>query len=127
MTKAKVIQEKIFFPYRPYFESAEFFCEKEPLTQYDLMAAITLLSLSIEAMANTIGHLVIPDFKDFENSSPIAKVRIICEATDLMLVNDLDLRVINSSGTTNFPWVLNPASPSSSATTGDSDQWSSYR
>lgn len=36
--------------------------------------------------------------------------------TNHMLVNDLDLRVVSSGGTTNFPWVLNPASPASAAT-----------
>jgi hypothetical protein len=36
-----------------------------------------------------------------------------------VLINDLDLRVIGPSGATNMPWILNPASPSSAATTGD--------
>lgn len=36
----------------------------------------------------------------------------------IMLVNDLDVRV-TGGGTTNFPWVLNPASPNSAATKGD--------
>ena len=36
-----------------------------------------------------------------------------------MLVNDLDLRVISAGGATNFPWILNPASPANAATTGD--------
>lgn len=31
------------------------------------------------------------------------------------LVNDLDLRVIDSSGTVHMPWTLNPASPSANA------------
>lgn len=39
--------------------------------------------------------------------------------TNLVLINDLDLRVISASGTTNMPWVLNPANPSNSATKGD--------
>lgn len=39
--------------------------------------------------------------------------------TNLVLINDLDLRIIGPSGTTNLPWMLNPASPSSTATTGD--------
>ncbi|HOR77701.1 MAG TPA: S8 family serine peptidase [Anaerolineaceae bacterium] len=39
--------------------------------------------------------------------------------TNLVLVNDLDLRVVSASGTTNLPWILNPASPSNSATKGD--------
>jgi hypothetical protein len=39
--------------------------------------------------------------------------------TNLMLVNDLDLRLISPSGTTNYPWVLNPANRTAAATTGD--------
>jgi len=37
---------------------------------------------------------------------------------DLMLVNDLDLR-IKRGPSTYLPWVLNPASPATAATTGD--------
>ena len=39
--------------------------------------------------------------------------------TTLMLVNDLDLRVAEDGGSTSYPWVLNPSSPTSAATTGD--------
>ena len=39
--------------------------------------------------------------------------------TNLMLINDLDLRVISSKGATNFPWVLDPQTPSNTATTAD--------
>ena len=39
--------------------------------------------------------------------------------TNLILVNDLDLRLISPSGTTNYPWVLNPANRTAAATTGD--------
>ncbi|MBU0637333.1 MAG: S8 family serine peptidase, partial [Planctomycetes bacterium] len=39
---------------------------------------------------------------------------------DLMLVNDLDLRIEKASpSTTYYPWVLNPGSPGSAASTGD--------
>ncbi len=42
------------------------------------------------------------------------------DPTDVMLVNDLDLRITHvDSGTTYRPWVLNPASPANAATTGD--------
>ena len=41
------------------------------------------------------------------------------DPTTPMLVRDLDVRVIGPTGTTHFPWVLNPASPASAATTGD--------
>ncbi|WP_432695172.1 S8 family serine peptidase [Marinobacterium sp. YM272] len=42
------------------------------------------------------------------------------DPTDLMLVNDLDLRVINDSDATIYlPWVLDPANPAAAATKGD--------
>jgi hypothetical protein len=37
----------------------------------------------------------------------------------LMLVNDLDLRILDAGSNTIFPYILNPASPASAATTGD--------
>lgn len=87
MTKAKVIQERVFFPYVLYIDSAKYFCEeltrKDYISWYDLLAATTLLSLSVEAIANTFGEILVSDFKDFESSSPRAKLRIICEAVGL--------------------------------------------
>ena len=41
--------------------------------------------------------------------------------TNRMLVNDLDLRVITPSGTTNSPYVLNRNAPANAATTADND------
>ncbi len=41
------------------------------------------------------------------------------DPTNLVLVNDLDLRVIAPNGTTNYPWVLDPSNPTNAATTGD--------
>ncbi len=38
------------------------------------------------------------------------------------LINDLDLRVISESGTTYYPWVLDPSNPDNAATTGDNDR-----
>lgn len=92
MTSAKVIQERVFFPYVPYIESARYFCgelaRKDYVSWHDLLAATVLLSLSVEAIANTIGELVVPDFKDFESSSPKAKIRIICESIGLEFNRD---------------------------------------
>jgi len=48
--------------------------------------------------------------------TPVAP--LVLNPTDLMLVNDLDLRV-NYQSTVYQPWRLNPASPASAATTGD--------
>ena len=42
------------------------------------------------------------------------------DSTNLVLVNDLDLRVISPDGTlTNFPWVLDPQNPATVATNAD--------
>lgn len=41
------------------------------------------------------------------------------DPTNLVLINDLDLRLISPTGTTNMPWVLNPSTPTNAATTGD--------
>ena len=42
------------------------------------------------------------------------------DSTNLVLVNDLDLRVISPDGTqTNFPWVLDPQNPAAVATNAD--------
>jgi len=39
--------------------------------------------------------------------------------TTPMLVNDLDLRIYDESDTAYFPWILDPANPAETATTGD--------
>lgn len=71
----------------PYLDSASHFCgeltRKEYVSWYDLLAAVTLLALSVEALANTIGMFVVSDFEDFESSSPKVKLRIICEKSGL--------------------------------------------
>jgi hypothetical protein len=39
--------------------------------------------------------------------------------TDLMLVNDLDMRITDAEGTISSPYILDPANPANVATTGD--------
>jgi hypothetical protein len=77
----------VFFPYTPYLDSANHFCSelerKEYVGWYDLLASVTLTALSVEALVNTIGELVVHDFKDFESSSPAAKLRVICQTMGL--------------------------------------------
>jgi len=38
---------------------------------------------------------------------------------NIMLQNDLDIRIIGPTGTVYYPWVLNPSNPSAAATKGD--------
>lgn len=49
---------------------------------------------------------------------PGTPVNASLDPSNPMLVNDLDLRISNDS-TTYYPWVLNPSSPDSGASTGD--------
>jgi hypothetical protein len=39
-----------------------------------------------------------------------------------ILINDLDLRLITPSGTTQYPWVLDPGNPGGAPSTGDNDR-----
>ena len=41
------------------------------------------------------------------------------DPTNLMLVNDLDVRITDGTGKVQQPWILDPFSPASKATTGD--------
>lgn len=50
---------------------------------------------------------------------PGTPVAAALNPTNLMLVNDLDLRLSDPSATTLYPYVLNPSNPSAPATTGD--------
>ncbi|SEJ75989.1 Por secretion system C-terminal sorting domain-containing protein [Cyclobacterium xiamenense] len=43
--------------------------------------------------------------------------------TNLMLVNDLDLRIIGEDGTTYFPWTLDPRDGSSAIASNDTDNF----
>lgn len=92
MPTAKVVQERVFFPYQPYLDSARHFCDelkrKDYPSWYDLLAAVTLLSLSVEALLNTIGEFVVADFKDFESSPPKAKLRVVCQSAGVEFRRD---------------------------------------
>ncbi len=50
---------------------------------------------------------------------PGTPVAPVLNPTDLMLVNDLDLRVARAGGDMYLPYILDPANPSAAATTGD--------
>lgn len=46
-------------------------------------------------------------------------VTVSVDPTDLMLVNDLDIRLTDPQSNIHLPWVLDPASPATAATLGD--------
>ena len=45
----------------------------------EALTALTFAALAVEAICNSIGETVIPDWKDFESATPIAKSRLIAE------------------------------------------------
>lgn len=52
---------------------------KQPGWHYHEFTSIVISALSIEALANAVGAHVMEDWKDFESSSPWAKLRLLCE------------------------------------------------
>lgn len=53
------------------------------------------------------------------NDVPGSLPPFVLNPTDQILVNDLDIRLTSMDGTTYFPYILNPATPSATATFGD--------
>ena len=83
MTQARVIKRRVVYPHTLYVDSARYFQDQIRKEEYpswfDLIACMTLTALSIEAIANSFGAILVPNYSDFESSSPFAKIRIICE------------------------------------------------
>jgi post-segregation antitoxin (ccd killing protein) len=61
---------------RMSLEDAE---SRKPGWFYAELAALTMSGLAVEAICNAVGDRVFTDWKDFENASPIAKLRLICD------------------------------------------------
>ena len=83
MTEATTHKERHFLPIEMFLDSArkvvaKIKADNSPLWP-DLMAAASLLSLSLEALVNSLGPHLVDDFEDFDSASPVAKLRIIYE------------------------------------------------
>lgn len=53
------------------------------------------------------------------NDVPGTPVAAALNPPDLMLVNDLDMRLTAANGAVSFPYILDPGNPATAATTGD--------
>lgn len=53
------------------------------------------------------------------NDPAATPVSIALDPTNLMLVNDLDLRLVKDDGSLQYPWLLDPSTPSGQAIKGD--------
>jgi len=47
---------------------------------FHILTAMVMSTLAVEALCNAIGYRVVPGWKDFEQISPWAKIRLICGA-----------------------------------------------
>jgi uncharacterized membrane protein len=95
--------------------------------QVDVHAAVDLISRKAFRQENIaqgevdVYYFIVPD-----DATP-ATVSLAWddyEATfnaDPTLINDLDLELVSPSGTTHYPWVLDPDNPANNATTGVND------
>jgi hypothetical protein len=61
---------------------------KRPGWAYSQLTAITLCGLAVEAICNAVGERIVEDWKDFENASPNAKLRLLCERLQVPYAKD---------------------------------------
>ena len=82
MDNLNVTRERHFSAHHMLLGAAKMALEdakaKRPGWFYNHLIVITFSALSIEAIANAFGKRYIEKWKDFESSSPIAKIRILC-------------------------------------------------
>lgn len=83
MEKLQIKRVRQYKPYHDLLGVASMTLEdaenKKPGYYYLQMITITFSALAIEAIANSLGAHFIDRWKDFENASPIAKLRLICD------------------------------------------------
>lgn len=72
---------------------------KQPAMFYNQLITITMCGLALEALANAFGERFVENWKHFENSSPIAKLRVVC--TQLEIVPIFHIEPWSS-----IPWLI---------------------
>jgi len=83
MKKVEVKVVKTFVPHTMLLDAAHRSFEASKDNEfgrwYDWLNTILYCAISVEAIGNTYGESFVPRWKDFESSSPIAKIRIVTE------------------------------------------------
>jgi len=81
-TKLKVNKNRKFSPHHVLLGAARVALDdaknKKPGHFYSQLTVITFSALSIEAIGNAFGERFVDGWKDYESSSPVAKLRIVC-------------------------------------------------
>jgi hypothetical protein len=79
----KIIKERSFAPHHTFLGAARVSLDlaksRHPGWHYHEFTSIVMSALSIEALVNAVGGRVMDNWKDFESSSPWAKLRLLCE------------------------------------------------
>ena len=83
----RVLKEREFSPHHILIGAAHVALEdaekKIPGWVHFELVAITFSALALEAVANSFGEKFIIRWKDFESSSPIAKLRLVCSRLNI--------------------------------------------
>ncbi len=83
MNNLSVNKERLFSAHHMHLGAAymalQDAIDKKPGYFYHQLISITFSALAIEAICNAFGDRYIPNWKDFESSSPLAKLRVLCE------------------------------------------------
>ena len=83
MQETEVYKERHFVPYHYLLAIARIAVEqiekKETGWYYSQIVAMTFSALAVEAIGNSFGNEFISNWRDFESTSPIGKIRILCE------------------------------------------------
>jgi len=73
--------------------------EEQPGWFYSELIAITMCSLALEALANAFGERFVDTWKHFENSSPVAKIRVVCSSLEIV-------PNFNEEPWSSIPWLI---------------------
>lgn len=87
MSKIRIRIARKFVPHTMLLEAASRALEsakgKTEGQWWDWLATLLYCSLSIEAIGNSYGETTVPNWKEFESASPIAKILLVAERSGL--------------------------------------------
>jgi hypothetical protein len=86
--RVRVKRERNFSAHHIFIGAARVAIEdakaKKPGWFYSQLTAMVMCALAVEALANAFGKRMLIDWQDFESSSPIAKLRLVCKELGLV-------------------------------------------
>ncbi len=90
----RITKERSFAPHHTFLGAARVSLElakaRSRGSHHHEFTAIVMSALSIEALANAVGARVMGDWKDFESSSPWAKLRLLCESLNIAFTRTIE-------------------------------------